>query len=142
MGTYTRDVCLRALTLLPTYLSEEDHVAQAVVNRVSLWGHTTQRTFESLCGKTFCLRAGSVGSRCLSSPRPQHNSRFVDLQRQCEWKTCNLGLRATLLITAGLLTGEEEPTSHTHVGLGGKEGGIRISFPDSRGKKGLQRGHL
>lgn len=136
------DTCLRAHTLLPAHLSEESQVAQAVPSRVSPWGCSTQRTCQGPCGRTSCLGAHSAGSHCPFSPRLQHSSWSVALQRDHVNGRPATWASGKLLITAGLLTREGEPTHHTSVGLDLKQGGIRVSFPDLQGRKGPQRGHL
>lgn len=63
----------------PAYLLQ-----QSQKEEVSGWEGTTQQTILGPSGRTSCLGAVSAGGRCPSPPQPQHNARFVALQRSRE----------------------------------------------------------
>jgi hypothetical protein len=108
---------------MPTYLSQEADVARVSHKRVSLWEHSTRQTCPAPCGRTSCLGAGSAGSWCPSSPRPQRNSKFVDLQRDGVSRRPSTRLRETLsLLGSRGRKGNPEATLYR---LCSEEGGIR-----------------
>lgn len=121
---------MKAFNFLPAYLSEDFPVAQAIPHKVRPWGYSTQQTCPGLCGKTSCLGAGSAGSHCPSSPRPQHNSWFVDLQRDNMKEAPQPGPQGNSA-RHYWAPDQGRGTQKTHVCWVG----IRITFPGMQGKK-------
>lgn len=118
------------MNCLLAYLSEDFPVGQANPYKVHPWGCSTQQTCPVLYGRTSCLAARSAGSHCPSSPRPQHNSWFVDLQRDNRKEVPQPGPQGNS-VQHSWAPDKERGTQKTHVCWAG----IRITFPGMQGKK-------